>query len=140
MHTNTLSLLYVCVVYKSTQGTLPVPRIQVAGARAQTPQETSNDIAILNFALTLEHLESNFYNTFVPYFSSEWSQCGCSETEYLPYLTLIQEHENAHVQLLTAAITSLGGNPVPACTYDFSSITGPAAFLQTAALLENTGK
>jgi hypothetical protein len=53
-------------------------------------------------------------------------------------LTLVRDHENAHVRTLTNVITSLGGTPVKACTYNFG-YDNVDSFLKVAALLENTG-
>ena len=52
---------------------------------------------------------------------------------------MIEAHENTHVATLTAVISSRGGSPVPACTYNFTSIDSVLAYFETARILENTG-
>ncbi len=91
-------------------------------------------IAVLNFALTLEHLEANFYQ-LVPEYEFGEDAFGNSIDEYL---TTIGEHETAHVETLTQTITELGGEPVEAAEYDFG-VTDADSFLATAAVLENVG-
>ncbi len=51
----------------------------------------------------------------------------------------IQTDEATHVQILVAAIESLGGTPRPLPTFRGVTVTNPQAFLQTAVALENTG-
>ena len=99
---------------------------------AQT--EFTSDVDVLNYALTLEHLEANFYQ-LVPDFEFGEDGFGNSITDNL---TTIGEHETAHVDTLTAVITDLGGEPVEAAEYDFG-VTDSAGFLATAAAVENLG-
>lgn len=99
---------------------------------AQT--EFESDVDVLNYALTLEHLEAAFYQ-LVPEYEFQEDGFGNSITDNL---TTIGEHETAHVEALTAVITDLGGEPVEALEYDFG-VTDTASFLATAAILENTG-
>ena len=99
------------------------------------PYFEGDGIAILNYALTLEHLEATFYRealaTFAP---EEFDDTG---TVY-GLLTQIGDHETAHVEALSATITDLGGEPVEEATYDFG-YTDAASFLVTAAAIENVG-
>jgi len=48
-------------------------------------------------------------------------------------------NENAHVDALVATIQGLSGTPVPACTYNFASVTNVTQYVVVAAVLENTG-
>ncbi len=92
---------------------------------------------VLNYALTLEHLEYAFYRDGIGLFTFGEDSRGASiDTN----LAAIRDHEMAHVDTLTQVITDLGGDPVAEATYDFGdAYTDPAAFLATAMALENTG-
>ncbi len=99
---------------------------------AQT--EFTSDVDVLNYALTLEHLEAAFYQLVPDY---EFSDDGFGNS-IADYLTTIGEHETAHVDTLTAVISDLGGEPVAAAEYDFG-VTDATSFLATAAAVENLG-
>ncbi len=96
----------------------------------------ASDLDVLNYALTLEHLEYAFYRDGIGNFTFGNDPFGQSiDTN----LAAIRDHEGAHVTALTDAITAMGGTPVAEATYDFGYGTDPVAFLATAAALENTG-
>ncbi|HEX3688878.1 MAG TPA: ferritin-like domain-containing protein [Solirubrobacteraceae bacterium] len=88
------------------------------------------DIGILNYALTLEYLESSFYN--------EAAASGKITNKALKqFLTTVQKDENAHVKLLKGA---LGSKAAKKPKFDFQGIpSDPAKFAATAYVLENTG-
>ena len=94
----------------------------------------ADDVEVLNYALTLEHLEAAFYAMSGEYTLGE-DAFGNSIDEWA---AVIGEHENAHVATLTDVITQLGGEPVAASEYDFG-VTDAQSFLATAATLENVG-
>ncbi|NHN48776.1 ferritin-like domain-containing protein [Halostella sp. JP-L12] len=105
------------------------------------------DVDILNYALTLEHLEDVFYREGLErYTKDEVMHSSVYQHRFGEFiqddlyanLELVGEHESTHVEALTATIEELGGEPVPECTYDFGYSTFHE-FLDTAALLENTG-
>ena len=100
-------------------------------------QELTSDIDVLNYALTLEHLEYAFYRDGIGLFAFGTDSRGQAiDTN----LAAIRDHEGAHVETLTSVITDLGGEPVAEATYDFGdAYSDPMAFLATAAALENTG-
>lgn len=95
----------------------------------------ADDIEVLNYALTLEHLEYAFYRDGVDQFALGTDGFG---NDIATYLGMIRDHEGAHVETLTQVISDLGGEPVEEATYDFG-YTDAASFLATAAALENTG-
>ena len=100
-------------------------------------QELTSDVDVLNYALTLEHLEYAFYRDGIGLFTFGTDGRGASiDTNF----AAIRDHEGAHVETLASVITSLGGTPVEEATYDFGdAYTDPMAFMTTAAALENTG-
>ena len=103
---------------------------------AQTTFATPVDV--LNYALTLEHLEHAFYRDGLDQFAEEdFTAAGFDPAAY-EYLGLIRDHEREHVATLEAVIGELGGEPVAEATYDFgyADVTG---FVGVAQALENTG-
>ncbi|CAN5750019.1 hypothetical protein BH11BAC3_BH11BAC3_33830 [soil metagenome] len=96
----------------------------------------------LNFALTLEYIESNFYIKGVA--SAGLIPAGPG----LGALTTIRDHESAHVNFLRSAITSLGATPKTfvAADFDFTAkgtfsdvFTNYDTFLAVAQTFEDTG-
>ncbi len=97
----------------------------------------ADDIEVLNYALTLEHLEYAFYRDGVGLFSFGTDGFGQDANANL---AAIRDHEGAHVETLTDVITDLGGTPVAAGTYNFADAYASLdAFLATAAAVENLG-
>jgi Ferritin-like domain len=92
--------------------------------------EESGDVGILNFALTLEYLEADFYNV-------KGKAVGLSG-EARKYAREFGAEEAAHVTALSAAIKQLGGKPVAKPTFVFPA-TDEKSFLALASVLENTG-
>jgi hypothetical protein len=92
--------------------------------------DATSDLDILNFALTLEYLEANFYNV-------KAASCNLSGTAKTLAAAFGGE-ETAHVDALTAAIRAGGGKPVAMPTFDFP-VTNEATFLKLAYTLENVG-
>jgi hypothetical protein len=94
-----------------------------------------SDIDVLNYALTLEHLETAFYRDGVGQFEFGEDELG---NDIADLLSEIGAHEQAHVDTLVQVITDLGGTPVEEAEYDFG-YDDAESFLMTAAALENTG-
>ena len=109
----------------------------VYGAGAIAPFVTNafaagatTDVDILNFALTLEYLETDFYKV-------KGSAVGLSG-EAKTLAKSFGDEEAEHVGALTKAITSSGGKPAKKPTFSFP-VTNQASFLKLAYVLENTG-
>ena len=108
--------------------------------RAQDAASDEDILSVLNYALTLEHLENAFYRDGLASFTVEAFTGLGFQPSVVDYLAQIGSDELAHVETLTTVITDLGGTPVAEGQYDFSSgLTDAAAFLATAMALENTG-
>jgi rubrerythrin len=90
----------------------------------------SSDVDILNFALTLEYLESTFYE--------EAKTRAKASGELKSLISLLAEDEKQHVEALTATIKKLGGKPVAEPKFDFP-YKNTAEFLKLAQTFEDTG-
>ena len=90
----------------------------------------SGDIDILNFALTLEYLETAFYK-------DKGSTVGLSG-EAKSLASEFGDQEAEHVAALTKAISGAGGKPVKQPTFSFP-VSDQSSFLKLAYTLENVG-
>ncbi|MBC7913083.1 MAG: ferritin-like domain-containing protein [Pyrinomonadaceae bacterium] len=97
-------------------------------------------IAVLQYALTLEHFEAAFY---VKGFNEAPIPAGDQKTA----IQIIRDSETKHVDFLKAVITSTGNTPVAAkASYDFTAggtfptvFSNYGTFLAVAQVLEDTG-
>jgi rubrerythrin len=94
-----------------------------------------NDLDVLNYALTLEHLEAAFYERI--------NASGVLSGNAASYFETIGAHEAAHVAALTDAIAAAGGTPVSAApSYNFAALGDLETvdgILAAARTLEETG-
>src|SRR5579875_600802 len=90
----------------------------------------TSDVDILNFALTLEYLETDFYK-------SKGKSVGLSG-QAKTLASSFGDEESEHVAALTKAITGLGGKPVTKPTFAFP-VSNQTSFLKLAYELENVG-
>ncbi len=102
-------------------------------------QSTSAIVDVLNYALTLEYLEDEFYIN------------GLKAANLIPMadrtiFTQIGKHESAHVAFLKTAITSSGGKPVDKPAFDFTAknsfpdvFSNYQTFLTLSQAFEDTG-
>lgn len=109
-------------------------------APALTPLVKSQDVdlSILNYALTLEHLEDAFYKQGLQNFTQHNFDSGYPKNTYSEFAR-ISMHEEIHVSTLIAVINaSYPGKAVPPCQYSFG-VTTVDQFVATARALERTG-
>ncbi len=108
----------------------------VYGAGAVAPfvkqamaQSDMGDIDIVNYALTLELLETAFYE--------KGESLGLS-SEVKKLASEFGKHEAEHVDALTATVKKLGGKPPAKPTFTFP-VKDEESFLKLAVTLEDTG-
>lgn len=113
----------------------PKKKNATGGAASPTPsaQEANADVGILNYALTLEFLEADFYRQGL----AGNILTGREKDLVVP----ISQHEQAHVDALSQTIAKVGGKPVdkPAFQYPAGTFTDKATFLKTASSFEELG-
>jgi hypothetical protein len=111
--------------------------------KAYGAASTTDILGVLNYALTLEYLESYFYN--------QGTASGVVPAANRAYIAEITDDENKHVTFLKNVITSLGGTPVSSPTFDLTAgnnkgngpfkdvLTNYTTFLAVAQAFEDTG-
>lgn len=102
----------------------------LSAAAAAAPLD--NDLDILNYALTLEHLEAAAYKAVLG--------MNVLSGRALTYFQAFGAHEQAHVDAITQTVQKLGGTPVQAQKYDFSSVPKDmAGIVKTFQFIEDVG-
>ena len=90
-----------------------------------------NDIKILNFALTLEFLEAEFYRLALA------NKAAGANAPLQKFNEVVADHEAKHVSFLRNA---LGSSAIKKPRFAFgAAVTDPAMFAATAQVLEDTG-
>jgi rubrerythrin len=100
------------------------------GGTSETAQFGKGDIGILNYALTLEYLETAFYADVV--------KSGLFKGADLETIRKFGQEEAEHVQALTQAVKSLGGKPAPEPKAEFP-LKSAKSVLELAGTVENLG-
>lgn len=99
----------------------------------QAMSQEGGDVDILNFALTLEYLESAFYDEAL-------TQVKGLSGENKSLTQQLAEDEAAHVDTLTSTIQDLGGKPTKAPKVDFGdAFQDEDSYLELAQTFEDTG-
>ena len=99
----------------------------------QAAQEGGGDVDILNFALTLEYLESAFYEM-------AGKQVKGLKGDVKELTAQLAKDEKEHVDFLTSAISDAGGQPTKAPAVDFAdAFKDEMSFLKLAQTFEDTG-
>ncbi|MFD3401526.1 ferritin-like domain-containing protein [Kribbella sp. NPDC058693] len=96
-------------------------------------EAAKSDLDILNYALTLEYLESAFYTMGL--------KAKLLKGRELELVDPIQQHEANHVTAVKTTIQDLGGKPVaaPKVKFPAGTFSSRAAFLKTAGTFEELG-
>jgi rubrerythrin len=102
-------------------------------SKSSAPASTRGDLEIVQYALTLEHVETDFYNAVI--------KSGVVKDKKLAEVAMmIRDNEQEHVDALTQTVKQLGGTPKrPKTTFDAVIKGGADMVLQTAATVENLG-
>ncbi|KAF4621255.1 hypothetical protein D9613_000055 [Agrocybe pediades] len=91
--------------------------VQVASSAPLGTRQTIDDATVLNYALTLEHIENAFYSGALAKFDAQaFLQAGLP-SDARGRFEQIAAHEKAHVDFLTSA---LGNKATKACVYDLN--------------------
>ncbi len=104
-------------------------------ASTSTDEDTASqfgegDLGIVNYALTLEYLETAFYN--------DVAASGLFKGDDLALIKQIGAAEQEHVDALTATAKQLGGKPAPEPKAEFP-LESAEEVLKLAATVENLG-
>jgi len=108
--------------------------LQMLGSKWAFAEDGDFDgpLDVLNYALTLEYLEAEFYR--------QGNAAELLSGKANTYLQAIQKDEEAHVWTLQDTIKKLGGEPVGAPEVDFGeAFASKNSYLETAFVFENLG-
>jgi hypothetical protein len=101
-----------------------------AGGKTGTEQFGKGDVGILNYALTLEYLETAFYADVV--------KSGLFKGSDLATIRKFGSEEAEHVTALTGFVKQMGGTPAPKPKTEFP-LKSAKSVLELAATVENLG-
>src|SRR6195952_2394519 len=113
-----------------TGGSTTASSASTGGGGDETAEFGKGDVGILNYALTLEYLETAFYADVV--------KSGLFKGANLAVIKKFGEEEAEHVSALTAAVKQLGGKPAPEPKTEFP-LESAKAVTELAATVENLG-
>ena len=98
----------------------------------------ADDGDVLNYLLTLEHLQHALYIDGLNGFTAAQFVSAGFDLPVINTLATFSDQELAHIQTLTAAVYAFGGAPVTEVRYDFgAAFREPLVFLETVQALEN---
>lgn len=100
------------------------------GGKTGTEKFGKGDVGILNYALTLEYLETAFYEDVV--------KSGLFKGAELETIRKFGSEEAEHVKALTGFVKQMGGRPAPKPKTEFP-LKSAKSVLELAATVENLG-
>jgi rubrerythrin len=103
---------------------------QTGAGGGETAQFGKGDVGILNYALTLEYLETAFY--------ADVAKSGLFKGSQLATIKKFGSEEAQHVAALSAAVKQLGGKPAPKPKTEFP-LESAKSVLELAGTVENLG-
>ncbi|KAJ7698942.1 ferritin-like domain-containing protein [Mycena rosella] len=118
---------HICRILSLALRVAAIPHVKRADA--------IDDATVLNFALTLEHLENAFYSGALEKFSELDFMMAGLPTFARGRFAQVAEHEAAHVAFLSAA---LGDKATQPCNYSFPYID-PKSFAGLSQAIEGVG-
>ena len=91
-----------------------ISALAVAAAAVPVQRATApTDVEILNYALTLEHLEATFYKEALAKFTpKDFADAGVGASFYNNLKEIASDEQN-HVEFLTSAIEGMSSIPSP---------------------------
>jgi rubrerythrin len=113
----------------SSTTTTNTTTMESSGA-SETAEFGKGDVGILNYALTLEYLETAFYADVV--------KSGLFKGADLETIRKFGREEAEHVEALKAAVKQLGGKPAPEPKAEFP-LKDAKSVLELAGTVENLG-
>jgi len=114
----------------SDSGTTTTTSTAAATGGSGTEKFGKGDVGILNYALTLEYLETAFYEDVV--------KSGLFKGSDLATIRKFGEEEAEHVTALTGFVKQMGGTPAPKPKTEFP-LKSAKSVLELAATVENLG-
>ncbi|KAF9099634.1 hypothetical protein BGX29_007018 [Mortierella sp. GBA35] len=109
----------------------------LVSSAAPMPYNRTLTLTVLNYALTLKNLQSEFYKQGLAKFNESAFTGAGFDAKVRNRLYQIGEQEKAHVLILTSNINSMKGKPVPICNYSFP-MDNLTQFLGAAQVIETT--
>jgi len=124
------------IFLKSTAAVIPasigLQMLMSRGTAFAQGADFKDDVEVLNYALTLEYLESEFYR--------QGNGAGLLSGDEAGYIEQVGADEDAHVAAISQTIKDIGGKPVAAPKVDFGkAFSNRESFLETAHTFENLG-
>jgi len=115
----------------SSQSSSPPPSSSSSSTPSSGGSSMKGDIAIVNYALTLEYLETDFYKKVI-------ASGLFKGNKNVPTIKMFGEQEASHVTALKGAVQKLGGKPAAKPKAKFP-LKSAASVLKLAATVENLG-